>query len=102
VEIANVAEHQEIPKEEAAVEITGALEYRYGDWHLAVRRRRQPRKRSEADGGSRQKLVAARGRLTRRAIPALRKEHGRQGPGKDMLYAEPLKDGRLRRDSGAT
>jgi hypothetical protein len=101
VEIANVAEHQEIPKEEAAVESIGALEDRYGDRHLAVGHRRQPKKRTQGDSGSRQKLVAARGWLTRRAIPAPRKGHGRQGPGKDM-YAELLKDGRSRRDSGAT
>jgi hypothetical protein len=31
-----VAEQQDAPKEEAKVEIIGALEDRYGDWHLAI------------------------------------------------------------------
>jgi hypothetical protein len=46
------AEHQEVPKVEAAVE------NRYGDRHLAIRHRRQPKKRTQGDGGSRKKLVA--------------------------------------------
>jgi hypothetical protein len=77
----------------------GALENRYGDRHLAVGHRRQPKKRTQGDSGSQQKLVPARGRLTRRAIPAPRKGHGRQGPGKDISCAEPIKDGRSRRDA---
>jgi hypothetical protein len=60
-----VAENQKVPKEEA------------------VGRRRKRKKRTEGDGGSWQKLTATRGRLNRRAVPATRKGHGRQGPGKD-------------------
>jgi hypothetical protein len=37
----SVAEQQEVPKEEAAVETIGALEDRCGDRHLALGRRRQ-------------------------------------------------------------
>jgi hypothetical protein len=65
------SEHLEVPKEEAAVETIGALVDRHGDRHLAVWHRRQPKKRTQRDGGSRHKLAAARGRLTRRAVPFL-------------------------------
>jgi hypothetical protein len=51
--------HREDPKKEAAVETTGALEDRYGDRHLPVGHRRQPKKRNQGNGGSRQKLAAA-------------------------------------------
>jgi hypothetical protein len=65
-----------VPKGEAAVETIGALDCRYGDRHLAVGRRRQPKKRTQGDGGLRQMLVAARGRLIRRAVPSPPKRHG--------------------------
>jgi hypothetical protein len=54
-----VAEHQEVPNEEAAVENIGALEDRYGDQHLAVRRHGQLKKWAQGDGGSRQKFAKA-------------------------------------------
>jgi hypothetical protein len=79
-----VAENQEIPTEEAEVETVGTLKDRYRDQHLAIGRRRQLKKRTQGDGGSLQKLAAARGRLTRRAIPAPHK--GRhQGPVRDSV-----------------
>jgi hypothetical protein len=80
-ELQSVAVNQEIPKEEVAVEMIRALKDRY----LAVGRRRQMKKRTQGDGGSRQNLAATRGRVTCRAIPAPRKGHGRQGPGKDNV-----------------
>jgi hypothetical protein len=61
-----VAEHQEAPKQEAAVETIEALQDRCGDRHLAVGRRRQPNKRTQGDGGSRKKLAAACRRTTHR------------------------------------
>jgi hypothetical protein len=42
-----VAEHQEVSKEGAAVETIGTLEHR----HLAVWHHRQPKKRTQGDGG---------------------------------------------------
>jgi hypothetical protein len=36
-EIASEAEHEEVPKEEAAVETSGALKERYRDLQLATR-----------------------------------------------------------------
>jgi hypothetical protein len=80
-----VPEHQEVPNEEAAVETIGALQDRYGERHLAVGRRWQPKERIQGDGASRQKLSSARGRMTCRAIPAPRKGNGRQGPGRDNV-----------------
>jgi hypothetical protein len=58
--------HPEVPDEEAEVE------NRYGDRHLAVGRRQQPKKRTQGDGGSRKKLAAVRRLMTRRAVSARR------------------------------
>jgi hypothetical protein len=89
-----VAEHKEVPNEKAALEIIGVLEDRYGDLHLDVGRLRQPIKWTQGGGGSRQQLATARGRVTRRAIPAPHKGHGRQGPGKDNV-AQGTPKGRM-------
>jgi hypothetical protein len=78
-----VAKQQEVSNEEAAVETIGALKDRSGDRRLAVRRRGRLKKLTQGDGGSWQKWTLARGWLTRRSIPALRK-------------------GRIRRESGKT
>jgi hypothetical protein len=61
-----------VPKEEAAVETLGALENRYGDWHLAVGWCQQPKKQIQGNNLSQQKLAAAQGWLTRCAISAPR------------------------------
>jgi hypothetical protein len=81
------SEHLEVPREEAAVKTIGELVDRYGDRHLAVRHRPQKEKWTQADSGSRQKLAAARGRLT--DVPLL---HG--------VKAAVIKDRRSRRDDG--
>jgi hypothetical protein len=72
-----VAEHPEVPYEQAALEIIGAL----GDRHLAVGYRRQPTKRTHGDGGSRQKSVAAPGLWTSRSrsIPGKTPGNGIRG-----------------------
>jgi hypothetical protein len=46
-------EHEEVPKEEATVETSGALKKRHGDWYLAVRSHSQPKKRTQGNGGPR-------------------------------------------------
>jgi hypothetical protein len=58
-ELESEAEHEEVPKEEAAVETFGALKKWYGDWHLAVRRCGQPKKWTKGNGGSQKKLATA-------------------------------------------
>jgi hypothetical protein len=60
VEMKSVAVHQEVPNEEAEVETIGAPEERHRGRHLAVGRRRQPKKRTQGDAECRQKLAAAR------------------------------------------
>jgi hypothetical protein len=67
VEVANVAAHPEIPNDQ------------YGDWHLAVRCRRQPKKWAQDDGGSRKKLAAARRWMPRHAVPVQCKVHSHKG-----------------------
>jgi hypothetical protein len=74
-----VAKNQDVPKEEAAVTTVRAVKKRYGDRHLAIRRRRQLRKRPQDEGGSRKKLVVARRGMTRRAGVAQRKGRGHTG-----------------------
>jgi hypothetical protein len=59
LEVEPVAVHEEVPKEETAVKPIGTLMKRYGDRHLAVRRRVQSKKRTQGNGGSRKKLAAA-------------------------------------------
>jgi hypothetical protein len=79
-EIESESEHQEVPREEAAVETIGTLEDRYAFRHLDVGCRRQPKKRTRGYGGSRKKLATARRRMTRRAVPAPFKGWGHKGP----------------------
>jgi hypothetical protein len=105
-----VAELREVPKEQAAVETVRELEDLHGGRHLAVGRRRQPKKRTQGDGGSRKMLAAIRRRMTRRAVHARRKGRSYKGPTvekrrwkkriRTMLYEKPLKDERSRRDDG--
>jgi hypothetical protein len=69
----------EVPKEEVEVETIGALEDRYGDQHLAVGRRRQLKRWTQGNGGSRKKLVTTCIRMTHHALPAWRKGHSHKG-----------------------
>jgi hypothetical protein len=74
-EIKSVAVHEEVPKEQVAVKTVRAPKKRHGDRHIAVRRRDQPKKRTQGNGGSQKKLVSACTGMTRCAIPAQRKDH---------------------------
>jgi hypothetical protein len=78
-------EPEEVLKEEAAVENVRALKKRNGDRHLAVRRRGQPKERTQGSGGSQKKLAAACRGMTRSAIPARRKGQGRQVQGEENV-----------------
>jgi hypothetical protein len=79
------AVHEEVPKEEAAVQSVVALKKRHGDRNLAVGCRRKPKKRTQGNGGSRKKFAATGRGMNRRVIPARRKGHGHQGPGRDNV-----------------
>jgi hypothetical protein len=65
-------------KIEAAVETIRTLEDQYGNLHLSVGHHQQPKKWTQHDGGSWQKLPAAQGWLTWHAIPAPCKGHSHQ------------------------
>jgi hypothetical protein len=83
VEVQSELEHPEVPKEEEAVKSSAALKKRHGDWHLAVRRHKKPKKRTQGNGGSSKKVAATCRGMNRHAIPAPSKGHGRQGQSKD-------------------
>jgi hypothetical protein len=55
----SVVEHREVPKEEAAVKSSGAPKKWHGGWHLAPRRRGEPKEKIRRNCGSRKKLAAA-------------------------------------------
>jgi hypothetical protein len=103
------SEHEEVPKEEVAVKIFGALKERYGDWHPAVWCSRQLQKRTQGDVGFRKKLAAARrgmtgagaARCNRRGHigPTVEQTDGKIGPGTE-LHEEARKSGRSGRDVG--
>ena len=69
-----------MPKEEVAMETIGALVDLYGDRHLAVGRCRPPKKRTQGDGGSRQKWAATRSSVIQPAVPVRRKGRDHKGP----------------------
>jgi hypothetical protein len=84
VETESVVVHEVVPKEEAAVQTFRALKERYEDRYLAVEHRRQLKKRTQGDGGSRKKLTAACRRMTHRAGTARRKGRCHKGPTVDQ------------------
>jgi hypothetical protein len=51
LEIKSEAEHQDVPKGEAAVETVRALKKRYGYRNLTAGRLRKPKKRNQGNGG---------------------------------------------------
>jgi hypothetical protein len=76
-------ERQELFQEELNTENIESSEARSGYQRLVVRRRRGAKKRTQDSAGRRQKLSAARKRVVRYAIPAVRKGNIRKGPGKN-------------------
>jgi hypothetical protein len=106
-------ERQEPFKEEINVDNIVSSEDQCEDQRFVLRRRRGAKKRTQDSVGSRQKVSAARKRVIRRAIPAVRKGNIRKGPGKNnaakgasrgkMLVkrqqnSRECEDGRLGRD----
>jgi hypothetical protein len=90
-------ECQELQIEEADVDAVGSSAERYEEQRLVVRRRRGAKRRPQDSVGSRQKVSAARKRVIRRAIPAVRKGNIRKIPGKDGSAREAPKGRRLQR-----
>jgi hypothetical protein len=94
-------EHEEVPKEEAAVESSGAVKKRYGDQHLAIGL--LPRV-EEMDPGQRW-VPKEVGCCLQRGRPAVLFLHGIRdmiirGKARTMLQEEPLKDGCSGRNIG--
>jgi hypothetical protein len=86
-----VAVHEEVPEEDVTVKTIRALKERYGDGHIAVGSRREPKKWSQGSGGSRKELAAAWRGMTRRVIPARRKGHCHQRQGMDKAVSRTQK-----------
>jgi hypothetical protein len=82
-EIEAPVKRQDLVKEEINAENIGSSEDRSGYQRLALRRRRGAKNWTQDSVGSRQKVSAARKRVIRRAIPAVRKGNIRKGPGKN-------------------
>jgi hypothetical protein len=66
-EMKPVAEHEEVPKEEAAVETSRTPKKRRRGRHLVSGRRGNPKERTKGNGGSLKKLTAGRRGMTRSA-----------------------------------
>lgn len=94
-EMKSVLEHQEVPKEETAVETIEALEDWYGNQCLTVGRHGRLMKWTQGHGGVTAEVD--RRWLAPRAIPAPRDKVIRDQP-RTTMHMEPLKDGRSRRD----
>jgi hypothetical protein len=75
-----MAEQQDAPNEEVAVETIGALKDQCWDQQLAVGCRQQPKKQTQGGAGSQKKLAAVQGQLTHHVIPARSKGCGHKGP----------------------
>jgi hypothetical protein len=63
-------EHQEVPKEEAAVMPVGDLMKQVRDWNLAAGRRQKPKGRIQAICESQKKLTVANRKVSHRAALA--------------------------------
>jgi hypothetical protein len=88
---------QDLFREETNAKNIGPSEDRCEEQRLVVRRRRGVKKRSQDSVGSRQKVSAARKRVIRRAIPAVRKGNIRKGPCKSSTARGAPKGRRLQK-----
>jgi hypothetical protein len=74
-EMKAVAEHQEVPMEEAVVKSSGTMKKRHRGRHRAAERRGDPKKLNRGECGSRTKFAAACRKVSRRAALARRKRN---------------------------
>jgi hypothetical protein len=102
LEAESEAEHEEVRKKEGAGETFRALKKQHGDSPLAVRRRGQPKKRTQSNAGSRKKLAAACIRMTRRAIPARSKGQGQNNVTSGALKGRTFGKRRRTKPEGIT
>jgi hypothetical protein len=78
-------ERQELFEEKINVDNIGSSEDRCEEQRLVVRRRRGEKKRTQYCVGSRQKVSAARKRVIRRAVPAVRKGNIGKSPSRESV-----------------
>jgi hypothetical protein len=69
--------HEEVAKEEAAVETFGALKKQHTGWHLATGHCVKLKERNQGNGGSQKKLAAACRRMTHHTEVAWHKGHSK-------------------------
>jgi hypothetical protein len=81
----STAEHQEVPKENAAEKPVGALKKQHRDQHLVVGWRGQPEETTRGNCGAWKKLAATRRRMTRCTGVAQCKGRCHQGHGRDYM-----------------
>jgi hypothetical protein len=74
-EMQSRVEHQEIPKEHAAMKPIRGLRKRHRGWHLATGRQSKPEERTWGNCRSRKKLAAVGRKMTRCTGVTLRKVH---------------------------
>jgi hypothetical protein len=91
-EVESKAKHEEIPKEEASVETSGALEQQHGEPHLVIRCCSQLKKQTQVNGGSQKKLATARGWLVHCAEMSEHKGHCCEGQGKNKVMRRTQKE----------
>jgi hypothetical protein len=82
-EVKSVVEHEEIPKEEAAMKRARALKKWHRDQHVDAGRCGQLKERTQGNGGCQKKLAIACGRMTHCVKVARCKEHRRKRQNKD-------------------
>jgi hypothetical protein len=68
-------EHQEVPKEHAAVKAVGGLRKQHEGWNLAAECQHKPEERTQGNCGSQKKLASSGREMTHRAGVAWRKVH---------------------------
>jgi hypothetical protein len=90
----SVAEHQEVPKEEAVVMPIGRLRKRRRGQNLAAERRHKPKKRIRGYCGSRKRVTVAERKMTRCAAVHGAGNTGFRDKEKTIWHREPRRDGR--------
>jgi hypothetical protein len=85
LQIESEAEHEEVPKQEAAVKPVRALKKWHGDQNLALGSHQKLKKRTQGSGGSQKKIYATCTGMTNHAGVAGCKRHGHQGQGQNNV-----------------
>jgi hypothetical protein len=97
----SIGEHQEVPKEEAAVMPVGGLRKRRRNRNLAAEHHQKPKGRIQASCESQKRLTVASRKMTRHARVAWRRKNVvRKDQTRKQWNKESQKDERTGRDCG--